>query len=64
MSDIWFCLTCRQPGPEPAMRLLDGNYGSERCHSSLCKHQKRIFHKEATEDGSTHPPVSERGPER
>jgi hypothetical protein len=43
----WVCTDCKEPGPEPAMKLLDGSYGSQWCLP--CK-KKRIFHKEVNRD--------------
>ncbi len=42
----WVCTKCGEPGAEPESKLLDGNYGSGRCHSIWCKHKQRLFHLE------------------
>lgn len=49
MPDIWVCLTCREEGGEPEVKLLDRSYGSGRCRSKTCKLNRRIFHKENTD---------------
>lgn len=47
MSDVWLCTHCWEQGPEPQVKLLDGDrYGSQRCSSLVCKREKRIFKKE------------------
>lgn len=61
---VWLCTHCWEQSPEPEMKLLDGTYGSQRCHSLRCKHEKRIFHREVNHDGQLHPTGGERSPEQ
>ena len=56
VADKWVCTKCGEPSwGNPDILLLDNSYGSMRCHSTVCKNQKRVFHLEPRPS----PPVKE-----
>ena len=46
----WVCTACGERATVEPTPLIDGSYGSARCISSICKREKRIFHKEVNRD--------------